>query len=348
MSVYRPTGNANGKISPFWSAQFRGPAARAVSVSTKIRDKRTAKRLEAVWVRAAELGRNGHLTIDKAKDLLDECAQICRGDSLKQSESFIDSCLRESIGAGLAVPTVENYFNDWIQAKTNTGRNSKGTLDRYASVLTRFISYLPDVRRRARLDSITPMDCTGFLRAEKARGCSTVSANLSVKILRIVFNSARRQGLIAMNPAEVIDLFREEPDKRLPFSVEQIRALLDVSDTEWRGLIIIGFLAGVRLGDAARLAWGNIDLQNNLLIYQAQKTSRRKKGDKNTIVDLHPDLVGYLNSLQPGVPAAPTAIPRAQQSPCRQRQRVISWIQTLDGSSGHHITPGKQERPESL
>src|SRR5208282_5797859 len=94
MSLYRPAGNANGKISPFWSAQFRGPASRVVSVSTNIRDKRTAKRLEAVWVGAAELGRNGHLTIDRAKQLLDKCAQICRGDSLKQSEGFIDSCRR--------------------------------------------------------------------------------------------------------------------------------------------------------------------------------------------------------------------------------------------------------------
>jgi len=114
MSLYRPAGNANGKISPFWSAQFRGPASRVVSVSTNIRDKRTAKRLEAVWVGAAELGRNGHLTIDRAKQLLDECAQICRGDSLKQSEGFIDSCLRQSTGAGLNIPMEKRKPFQWL------------------------------------------------------------------------------------------------------------------------------------------------------------------------------------------------------------------------------------------
>jgi hypothetical protein len=113
------------KPSPFWSAQFRGPAAgRLVSLSTKIRDERTAKRLEAVCIRASEESRNGWLTIDKAKGLLQECGRICRGDSLKQSERFIDACLRQSIGSALLVPSVEGYFKDWMASKTETGRNS--------------------------------------------------------------------------------------------------------------------------------------------------------------------------------------------------------------------------------
>ena len=68
--------------------------------------------------------------------------------------------------------------------------------------------------------------------------------------------------MITGNVAEAVDLLEEDPDKRLPFSVEQVRALLEVADTEWRGLILLGFYAGMRLGDAARLTWGNIDLEN--------------------------------------------------------------------------------------
>jgi integrase len=304
MSLYYPT-NAEKRRSPYWSAQFRGPAGRVVSVGTKLRDRRTAKRLEAVWVRAAELGRNGHLTIDRAKGLLCECAEICRGDSLQQSERFIDSCLRQSTGAVLNLPTVENYFRDWLASKQEVGRNSQGTLDRYGPVLERFLSYLTDVRRRNRLDSVTPMDCQGFLRSERKRGISAVSANQSVKILRIVFNSARRQGLIGNNPADAVDLLHENPDKREPFGVDQVRSILDMADPEWKGLIMLGFYAGLRLGDAAKLTWGNLDLEHGLLIFQAQKTARRKKGDKNTVIDLHRDLWNYFGGMQPGVPAAP-------------------------------------------
>jgi integrase len=110
------------------------------------------------------------------------------------------------------------------------------------------------------LASITASDIDGFLHAEKARGLSNVTANAGVRVLRIVFNTARRKGVITTNPAEAVDLLREEPDKRLPFTLDEARALLDAADTEWRGVILLGFYAGMRLGDAARLTWANVDL----------------------------------------------------------------------------------------
>jgi hypothetical protein len=84
--LYRPTGSVTGKPSLYFSAQLRGPLGRVVSVSTKIRNRPAAKRLEAVWIRVSETARNGHLIHEKA--FLEECAEICRGDSLKQSEAF--------------------------------------------------------------------------------------------------------------------------------------------------------------------------------------------------------------------------------------------------------------------
>ena len=39
-------------------------------------------------------------------------------------------------------------------------------------------------------------------------------------------NTARRKGVITSNVAEAVDLLEEDPDKRLPFSVEQVRAFI--------------------------------------------------------------------------------------------------------------------------
>jgi integrase len=310
MCLYKPLGSASNKgktkrkqkASPYWSAQFRDGTGKVISISTKLRDKRHAKSLEAVWLRIAEESRNGWLTIDKAKELLFECNRICRGDSLKQSERFIDSCLRQSIGSALLIPTVEGYFQQWLAAKKELGRNSENTLHRYSPVLERFLLHL-STRRSARLDSVTATDCRAFLHTEKARGISAETANQALRILRIVFNSARRDGLISTNPGEAVDLYQEDPHQREAFTVEQVQSILRVTDIEWTGMVLCGLYSGCRIGDAARLIWGNVDLEQNLLRFRAQKTARRT--NKDTVVDLHRDLIDYFRSLQPGVPAAP-------------------------------------------
>lgn len=301
MCLFKPV-NGFGQRSPFFSCQLRGPSGKIVSVGTKLNSKRLANQIESIWRKAADAGERGHLTAERAKALVAECAEIARGPSLLQSEKFIDSCLRQSTGSGLNIPSVENYFQSWLQAKAESGRNSEGTLNRYRPILNRFLSHLTGARRRARLDAVNPLDCAGFLRAERER-VSAASTNQAIRVLRIVFNSARRQGLITSNPADAVDLLHESHDTRLPFSIDQVRAILEVADEEWKGMVLGGFYAGIRLGDLSRLTWGNIDLEAQTVTFRPQKTARRKPTD--TVIDLHRDLVAYLRSLQPGTPAAP-------------------------------------------
>ena len=307
MSLYKPTsGGKTRRLSPYWCAHIRSYDGRVISLSTKLRDKRTAKRLEAVWVRAAEDGRNGHMDAQTARRYVDECARVSRGEPLRQSERYIADCLQESTGGGSQVTSVEQYFASWLSEKAGSGRNSSSTLARYRPVLERFLESLPAARRSGALSKISTPDCTDFLQSEVARGVSSVSANQSIRILRIVFNTALRHGIIDRNPAVAVDMRHEEPHRREPFSVEQVRRLVEVADVEWRGLILTGFYAGIRLGDGSKLTWRNVDLERGLLTFQAQKTSRRKRGaDKDTVVDLHPDLAAYFANLQPGVPLAP-------------------------------------------
>jgi integrase len=297
-SVHIKTG-ASGGASPYWNAKLKGPDGTGWTLTTKLREKKLALRLARLWETAAEVARNGHLTHQKAQKFLAECEEITRGDGLKKSQEFLDECLRQSGGSGLNIsPTPEKYFHDWLAAKEQLGRTSASTLTRYAPILERFVAFLPDIRRRAPLASITATDVEGFLHAEKPRGLSNGTANAGVRVLSIVLNTARRKGVITSNVAEAVDLLEEDPDKRLPFTIEQVRALLEVADTEWRGLILLGFYAGIRLGDAARMTWANVDLENRVVVFQAQKTAKRKKGaDKNTVVDLHRDLMTYLSGL---------------------------------------------------
>jgi integrase len=137
-----------------------------------------------------------------------------------------------------------------------------------------------------------------FRAEELKQGKSAVTANFALKVLRAVFNSARRKGLMPTNPAEAVELMAEDCEERLPFTEEQIRQLLPVANTEWMGMILLGLHGGLRLNDAANLTWENIDLVNRTLSFRPQKTAGRKHDKaRETVIFLHPDLVNYFESL---------------------------------------------------
>lgn len=97
---------------------------------------------------------------------------------------------------------------------------------------------------------------------------SPTTANKYIKILRLAFQDALREHLLSDNPAklELVGSAKRKDGKngnaeRPPFKLTELRRLLDVASSEWRGLILFGLYTGQRLGDIARLVWLSVSLQ---------------------------------------------------------------------------------------
>ena len=85
--------------------------------------------------------------------------------------------------------------------------------------------------------------------------------------------------------------------------------LLDKATPEWRGMILVGGQGGLRIGDAARLTWTNVDFDRKLIRFQPQKSQGNKKRELET--PLLPDVEKFLLSLpvksrDPNTPLFPT------------------------------------------
>jgi integrase len=108
-----------------------------------------------------------------------------------------------------------------------------------------------------------------------------------------MFKSARRDSVITEDPAEFVEPVRRERASKIkrPFTLAELRRILDLARDEWRSMILFGLYSGQRLGDVATLRWSNIDLLRNEL-----RLSTRKTG-KTMILPLAAPLRKHITSL---------------------------------------------------
>ena len=265
-------------------AKFRAADGRVVMRSTKQRDLRIARKVAETWEEASRTARSGELT---------------QAASIKILSELMDA----TAGEKLTVETVQSFLRGWLASRDVAGR-AASTVARYRPIIEGFLSSLPDTRLRASIGSVTGGEIERFRDAEVSSGKGATTANFAVKVLRAVFNAARRKGLALSNPAESVEMIAALAEERQPFTDEEICSLLDAAkDADWEGVILIGVWCGLRLSDVAALTWGAIDLENGTLTLLPEKGKRLSR--KLLTIKLHPDVLDWLRSRSRGIAAAP-------------------------------------------
>jgi integrase len=91
-----------------------------------------------------------------------------------------------------------------------------------------------------------------FRDAERKLGKSPVTANLAHKTVAAALGAAVKVGYILTNPALAVDYLstHEARAQKETFTPEEIAKLLEAAPSgDWRGVILLGAFAGMRLGD---------------------------------------------------------------------------------------------------
>jgi integrase len=257
--------------SSYWFANFTGPDGRRRSVSTKETDKRRARRIADQYEQAAKQGRAGLLVERQARKVIADIYQIANRETLRS----------ETIGA---------YFTGWLERKKR--EVTPATFTRYSGIVTELLSWLGG-RAALGVAHLSSGDVSRF-RDHLAKKHSAVSVNIARATIRAALYDAFRDGLVDVNEAARVpkleELSKTRP-KRRAFTEEELRAILKSSDTEWRGMVLVGAYAGLRLGDVAILRWQNVDLSNRELRFTSQKTGRVM------VIPIAPPLHGHLMTI---------------------------------------------------
>lgn len=223
------------------------------------------------------------------------------------SRKVLSDILESTGQAPLEALPLRKYLAEWLESKEAT--TAKATARRYKDVVGQFLVSLGD-RAGMQLSGLTGRDVRVFRDQQLKVGKSNKTANMAVKTLRVALGSAQRQGLILSNPAASVDMMPDNSATRETFKPDQLKALLEVADQEWRGMILLGACTGLRIQDAARLLWSSVDLNRKVISYYPQKTANSGKR-KPLEAPMLPDMEKYLLDLpiksnKPEAPLFPT------------------------------------------
>ncbi len=267
------------KDSKYWFACFALPNGERTQRSTKETDRKKALKLAEAFEDAAR-----------------------RRVTARQMQSVIADLYAKIVGTPLGFSTVRAFFESWLSRKKP--ETSPTTFMFYEGKARRFLDWLGS-RADEEMARVTQADILAFRSAELER-VSPPTVNHEIKFLRMVFKTAKEDGLVSENPVDAVkNSKRTQPKIRRAFTLQELQILLSAAEGEWRSLILFGLYTGQRLGDLARLTWQNIDLQRDEIRLVSNKTGRQQ------IIPIASPLRRHLEGLRAGDDPKEPLHPRA-------------------------------------
>lgn len=234
--------------SKFWFACFTLPDGRRVQRSTKETARKLAQAKADEWEKLSQ---------ERAK--------------AKQAHKVIADIYKAAHKAELPDATARSYLDGWLKRRKK--EVSVSSYRSYEARAKHFLSWLAEGAERP-LTEIETRHIVAY-RDALADRLSASTSNLAIKVLRLMFEDARREGFLADNPAKDCPRLKAEVvEQRRPFTMDELRDILASCDAEWRSMILFGLYTGQRIADLARLTWANLDLIADEVQVRTAKTNR--------------------------------------------------------------------------
>jgi integrase len=317
--------------SPFFYCAFTLPNGKRCFKSTKLKDRSAALEFCLRMEGAARKAAMRNLPEEQARKILNEIRGL-NGDPAIQFKSLTD------------------YSAEWLQSKQVT--LSEGTFVRYKGFVNEFITNVGKQRAGASIEAITAQDVKAFRDLQVKQGKSETTANLALKTLRSLFNDARREGLISMNPAEAVKTFAVEKEARDVFTHEQLCSLVAKAPSEWKTAILLAYYSGLRLRDAVSLSWDNVNFELRQIRYFPRKSNRgqsRRPDWKKHIpgqleVPLMPEVEAHLLLLPSSDDAVAKLCPTLAAKSTGGNRGLSRMFQRVMAAAGIHSDRGVEKK----
>jgi integrase len=294
--------------SPYWVACFRGPDGRRLKRSTKTTDPELAKELALKWEQTGRAGLAGRLTEAHCRKVIAEMYE-------------------RTVGQPLHFHTAHAYLVEWLEGAKDTVATR--SYWRYHQTIHEFLNHI-GTKAQALLSEITPIDVRSWRDALKRKGLSAPTVNGAIKVLRMPFKAAHDNGYIEINPCtkNSVRPLRDEARNvaKDVFTPEQIAALIEIAEGDWKGAILCAFYTGLRLRDVTELRWNAVDIAEGTITVTTRKTR------KDVTVPVHPQFAAWLKKQTRGIGKAPVFPTLAGKSGAGKSGLSMQFKRIMEGA----------------
>ena len=136
----------------------------------------------------------------KAREIARQYEQTAKHkvQPVKFRQTLID-LYREIHGIELPSTTVEQFVADWLKAKRTETKPS--SWESYRNVANKFVAFLGDEAQQD-ISLLTKIHITGF-RNSLVEKVSPATVNLGLRVIKMLFKAARRDGFIQDDPSDL-------------------------------------------------------------------------------------------------------------------------------------------------
>lgn len=279
------------KRGDIWWARYFDANGKRVSKSTGKTRKREAES-EASRIEMDSKSAHGKNSgLPKAFAVIVETAarEAAAGEfSLARAEDLVMR-LHRLANPSFKITSLKDHLAAWVNDQSDV---SESTSKSYWDMHRRVLANVGDKVAAAPVGELTADQVKKALAKAKAGGLKTSTVNMDLAALRRALRVAVESGLARANVAEKIKASPEDDStEKAPFTIEEVRKMLDHSQTnnEWRGLITLAAHTGLRMGDVVKLSRAHVD-ETRLVI----RPAKGRKSKKTISIPLSPPALGWM------------------------------------------------------
>ena len=226
---------------------------------------------EKTWLVRVFLGRDSQTGKRKYHN------KTVRGNR-KDAQKYLNGVLRDLDLGTFVEPssmTLNEYLDRWLETAAKA-RLSERVFADYKYLLD---LYAREVIGGKRISDLRAMDIQLLYAAMQERGLSSRTVRYVNAVLSSALKQAVKWGVIARNPASLVELPKIQRKEMQALSTEDaVKFLKAAAEDRYSVLFTLALITGMRPEEYLGLQWKDIDLQNGVITVQRAVIERNKIG----------------------------------------------------------------------